>query len=156
MDTVTITITFNNITPDEWLQMRKAVGFPLIEREMAQKALCGSLVVLGIKKDETHVGMLRILGDGAYSFYLNDVIILPAYQKMGLGRKLINKAVEFIRNNYCKDTMFSISVFANIRAKEFYDKIGFSVRKEMPMKIFVKDTFVGSRQECLNIWDKKV
>ena len=46
-----VTITFNEVTPDEWLQMREAVGFPLFEREMAQKALDGSLGVLGIRKD---------------------------------------------------------------------------------------------------------
>ncbi|MBD5145617.1 MAG: GNAT family N-acetyltransferase [Ruminococcus sp.] len=145
-----IEITFNDITPDEWLQMRKAVGFPLFDREIAQKALNGSLGVLGIKKDGTHIGMLRILGDGAYSFYFNDVIIVPAFHRMGLGKKLINKAVEFIRNNFCTETMFSISIFANAMSEEFYEKVGFSVRKEIPMKVFVRDIHVGSRQECLN------
>ena len=144
------TITFNDVTPDEWLQMREAVGFPLFEREIAQKALDGSLGVLGIKKDGMHIGMLRILGDGAYSFYFNDVIIVPAFQRMGLGKWLINEAFEFIKNRYCKETMFSISIFANVMSKDFYEKVGFAVRKEIPMKVFVKGVQVGLRQECLN------
>ena len=148
------TITFNDITPDEWLQMRKAVGFPLFEREIAQKALDGSLGVLGIKRVGIHMGMLRILGDGAYSFYLNDVIIVPTFHRMGLGKKLINEAFEFIRNNFCKEKMFSISIFANVMSEEFYKKVGFSARKEIPMKIFVRDMHVGSRQECLNKTEK--
>ncbi len=146
----TVTITFNEVTPDEWLQMREAVGFPLFEREMAQKALDGSLGVLGIRKDGMHIGMLRILGDGAYSFYFNDVIIVPGFQRMGLGKWLINEAFEFVKNSYCKETMFSISIFANVMSKEFYEKVGFAVRKEIPMKVFVKGVQVGSRQECLN------
>ena len=146
-----VTITFNEVTLDEWLQMREAVGFPLFERKMAQKALDGSLGVLGIKKDGMHIGMLRILGDGAYSFYFNDVIIVPAFQRMGLGKRLINEAFEFIKNSYCRETMFSISLFANFMSKEFYEKVGFSVRKEIPMKVFVKGMQVGPRHECINI-----
>lgn len=146
----TIKITINEISPDDWLQMRSAVSFPVFEKQVAQKALDGSLAVLGIKKDEKYIGMLRILGDGAYSFYFNDVIIIPDFQKKGLGKRLISEAFDYIRTNYCKDTMFSVSLFANIMSEGFYEKVGFSVREEVPMKIFVKDIYKGTRKECLN------
>ena len=148
-----IIITINEVTPVEWLQMREAVGFPIFEKKIAQKALDGSLGVLGVKRNGTHIGMLRILGDGVYSFYLNDVIIVPNFQKMGLGKKLLNEAFKFIRDNFCKETLFSISIFANDMSEKFYEKVGFSVRREIPMNVFIRDMNTGSRQECLNKLD---
>lgn len=145
-----IRVTFNEITVNEWIQMRKEVSFPIFEEKIAQKALEGSLGVIGIKVNSHHIGMVRILGDGAYSFFLNDVIIIPSYQKKGLGKRLINEAYEFIRNNYCKESLFSISIFANPSAEKFYENVGFSIREEIPMKVFVRDVYIGSRYECLN------
>lgn len=146
-----VTITINEIKVDEWLEMRQAVGFPQFDSRVAGGALRGSVAVIGIKIDGKHIGMLRILGDKAYSFYLNDVIIIPQFQNRGLGKRLIKEAFRFIKKNYCNETMFSVSVFSNIDSKWLYEKENFFVEEEIPMKVFVKNDYYGTRRGCLEI-----
>ena len=142
--------TINEVSSDEWIKLRKKTGFPAFDEEIADAALLNSVAVIGVKLEECgHIGMLRIIGDKAYAFYFNDVIIDPEFQGLGIGTRLINFAIEFVKNQFCIDTLFSISVFVNIEAQLFYRKIGFTNVDEVPMKIHVKCGIRGTRQECL-------
>ena len=144
-------ISINEVTAEDWIQLRKLVGFPDIDIVDAKKALNNSLCVIGIKtNDNILVGMLRIIGDEAYSFYLNDVIVRPGFQNIGIGTELVNAAIIYIKKKYCRNRMFAVSVFSNKNAQSFYEKLGFYVAKEIPMKIHVRGDKKGTRKDCID------
>ena len=143
--------TVNKISSEDWILLRQKGGFPPFDEEIAEKALKNSIAVIGVKmKNHGHVGMLRIIGDYAYAFYFNDVIVDPMFQGMGLGKKLIDFSINYIQNEYCNDHLFTISLLANYNAYSFYQKIGFKRAEEIPMKLHIKGKVRGNRKQCIS------
>ena len=52
-----------------------------------------SLCVLAAYKDTELVGILRAVGDNATILFIQDIIVLPKYQRMGIGTKLIKSVM---------------------------------------------------------------
>jgi ribosomal protein S18 acetylase RimI-like enzyme len=49
--------------------------------------------------------MVRVIGDSGLYFYIQDVIVLPQYQKRGIGMLLMKKVMNFLdnRNHFMKN-----------------------------------------------------
>jgi len=75
------------------------------------------------------VGAGRALADGVDVSYICDVAIHPEYQGRGLGKKMVEKLVEFSQG-YNK-----ILLFASAGKEPFYSKLGFD-RMTTAMAIF--------------------
>jgi len=75
------------------------------------------------------VGLIRTVGDGISIQYVQDLLVLPAYQKRGIGRELLQKIIE-----YSKDIRQLILITdgseENKAAIEFYKKQGLTTFDE--------------------------
>lgn len=60
---------------------------------MLQKALEHSLLVLAAFDGDRLVGLLRAVGDGYSIIFIQDILVLPTYQRQGIGRNLLEQAV---------------------------------------------------------------
>lgn len=61
---------------------------------MLRKAYKNSLYVLAAYADGKLVGILRAVGDGASVVFLQDLIVLPEFQRHGIGSQLMRKVME--------------------------------------------------------------
>ena len=61
---------------------------------MLKAAFNGSLLVLGAWADGNWVGIIRAVGDGASILYVQDILVYPEYQRMGIGAKLFQTILE--------------------------------------------------------------
>ncbi len=116
----------NHLTPEDFVRLKTATGF--IERPLAQvcKALANDLFDVSIHYKGTVVGMGRLVGDGAMYWYLQDIIVQPEYQGQGIGRMIVNRLLEYIKENAMPGTKIEIGLTA-VKGKEpFYEKFGFS------------------------------
>ena len=86
----------NEITPEEYLGLRKAVGWSVFPYEEAKAGLDNSYVVC-IRDDERAVALGRIIWDHGYCVLIADIIVDPFYQGRGLGREVMEKIMEHIR-----------------------------------------------------------
>ncbi|MBR4121968.1 MAG: GNAT family N-acetyltransferase, partial [Erysipelotrichaceae bacterium] len=59
-----------------------------------EKALAQSLYTLGAFDGGRLVGFVRCVGDTEFILYVQDVIVLPAYQRRGIGRELMRRTSE--------------------------------------------------------------
>jgi GNAT superfamily N-acetyltransferase len=67
------------------------------------------------------VGMARVISDRCSDAYIQDVVVLPSYQRQGIGRELIHRLTE-----YCVDRKISwIGLVAEPGTREFYEKLGY-------------------------------
>lgn len=55
---------------------------------MLQKALEHSLLVLAAFDGDRLVGLLRAVGDGHSIVFIQDILVLPTYQRQGIARHL--------------------------------------------------------------------
>ena len=87
-------------------------------------------IVIAKEQDET-IAMCRIVGDSSFMFLIADMIVLPDYQRKGIGKKLMLDVINHIRTNYTAKSAVSLM---SAKGKEgFYEKLGFISR---PTEIF--------------------
>ena len=93
------------------------------DREKLSQAYDQSLYIFGAFDEDKLVGFVRCVGDGAYIVYVQDLIIYPAYQRRGIGRKLM----EQILKKYASVHQFVLITDRNDEASNaFYQAIGLS------------------------------
>ena len=90
------------------------------EPKLLEKAVRNSLEVWTIWEDKILVGLARTVGDGATISYLQDLLILKAYQGKGLGTRLLR---EVLHDN-TDIRQFVLLTEDNEKNKNFYKKLG--------------------------------
>jgi GNAT superfamily N-acetyltransferase len=123
-------ITFGNkISVDEFNSLRESVGWTKIENNPTLKSITNALCIITAIIDGKTIGLTRVCGDGGYTIFITDVIVLPEYQGKGIGKKLMVEAINFIKRDFLQ---IGQSVFINLmsaKGKEtFYKKFGFEER----------------------------
>lgn len=102
-----------------------------------ENAFKNSLRVISAWDNQKLVGLVRIIGDGLTIIYIQDILVLVEYQRMGIGKKLINYVLE---------------EYGNVRQKvlitdnepntvEFYKSVGFNLLEKYNGVSFVNYTF---------------
>ena len=90
---------------------------------MLKNAYKHSLKILGAYDADKLVGIIRAVGDGYSIVYIQDIIVLPEYQRKGIGTLLLDKILSEYKNVYQKALM-SDNTEKNI---QFYKSVGFTV-----------------------------
>ncbi len=68
--------------------------------QMLEQALSHSLVIYLALDGDAVVGLIRLVGDGFSSVLVQDLIVLPSYQRQGIGRSLMKEALEDYKDAY--------------------------------------------------------
>lgn len=68
--------------------------------EMLEQALSHSLVIYLALDGDDVVGLIRLIGDGFSSVFVQDLIVLPSYQRQGIGSALMKQALEDFKEVY--------------------------------------------------------
>ena len=113
------------ITPEEYMAMRKIVGWSEFPLEQAAEGLKNSFVLVCFRVDGRPVAIGRAVSDRGYVVYIADVIVVPEYQGKGLGRKVMNTLMEKIKDSMKPGYRIMISLLAAKGKEEFYKKFGF-------------------------------
>jgi GNAT superfamily N-acetyltransferase len=84
------------------LQLYASVGWSNYtdRRDMLRAAYSNSLYALAAYDENTLVGIIRAVGDGASIIYIQDLLVLPLYQRQGIGRKLVKKVMDKYKDAY--------------------------------------------------------
>lgn len=101
----------------------EAVGWGKVNIEMTEQSIANSVYGVVAISDGNVIGMGRIVGDGAMYYYIQDVAVLPEHQNKGIGKKIIDKLLNYINEN-CAGAGF-VGLFASHGKDEFYEKFGF-------------------------------
>ncbi len=114
----------NEMAAEEYLGLRKAVGWSIFPVEEAQAGLDNSYVVC-IRDEDRAVAMGRIIWDHGYSVLIADIIVAPNYQGCGLGRMVMENIMDHIRSLLKPGYRIMVSLLAAQNKEEFYKKFGF-------------------------------
>ena len=77
---------------------------------------------------EKAIGMVRLIGDSGMSFYIKDFAVLPEYQGMGVGKKLLRQLQQYISEHIDKEWAVSLELISTKEAMNFYKACGFEER----------------------------
>mgnify|MGYP004517447425 FL=1 len=123
-----ITIKTNEITVEQYLDIRSAVNWRQLTRKQAESALGHSLIVVGAYEDGHLVGMGRIVGDGAVICYVQDLIVRPEYQRKKVGSKVLSALVAYVESIREEGSQMMLCLMCAKGREPFYEKHGFIAR----------------------------
>jgi ribosomal protein S18 acetylase RimI-like enzyme len=113
-------------TPEEYNRLRSAVGWGTYDPTLVKAALPHSLLCVCAVCGEQVVGMARVIGDGGLVYYIQDVIVLPAYQRQGFGARLMDAVMVYLGANVSSNSV--IGLMAARDREPFYERYGFITR----------------------------
>ncbi len=102
--------------------------------EKLKKAFENSLLVLGAFSGEKLVGLLRAVGDGITVIFIQDVLVLRQYRRMGIGSKLVNNLLE----RYKDVRQIELATDNTPVTTAFYRSLGFLEMSEIGCCAFMK------------------
>jgi GNAT superfamily N-acetyltransferase len=123
-----IEIKENELTVEEYLRIRQQVGWKKLKKEQAERALQNSLLVVAVYKEDTLVGMGRIVGDGAVICYVQDLIVVPGCQGNGIGSTILKRLTRFVESLRQEDSEMMFCLMCAKGRETFYEKHGFIAR----------------------------
>lgn len=87
---------------EDVLHLYQAVGWTNYtnQPQMLEQALSHSLVIYLVFDGDAVVGLIRLVGDGFSSVFVQDLIVLPSYQRQGIGSALMKEALEDYKDAY--------------------------------------------------------
>lgn len=95
-------VEYNSYNEAEIMALYSSVGWSNYTNNpaMLRQAYKNSLYVLAAYADDKLVGILRVVGDGASVVFLQDLIVLPEFQRQGIGSQLMRRVMEKYANVY--------------------------------------------------------
>ncbi len=124
-DKKVITLKENTLDLDTYFSLRASVGWKLLTNTQAEKALKNSLITITAYENNVPVGMGRIVGDGAVICYVQDLVVHPDYQKLGVGRLIMERLIKFVSEVKEKDSEIMMCLMCAKGREHFYEKFGF-------------------------------
>ncbi|MCI8464913.1 MAG: GNAT family N-acetyltransferase [Lachnospiraceae bacterium] len=118
----------NVIDVDTYLKLRASVGWKVLTREQAGMALKGSLYTVGLYIAGQPVGMGRLVGDGAVICYIQDLIVHPNAQGLGVGHMLMERLIAHTEALTQEGTEMMLDLMCAKGREAFYRSHGFLAR----------------------------
>ena len=106
----------------EILPLYEAVGWTnYTDRpEMLAAAYRNSLCVLGAYAGEKLIGVIRVVGDGVSIVFVQDLLVLPEYQRQGVGTQLLRAMME----QYADVYQIELLTDNTPKTTAFYESLG--------------------------------
>ena len=110
---------------EDVLNLYQAVGWTNYtnQPQMLEQALSHSLVIYLALDGDAVVGLIRLVGDGFSSVFVQDLIVLPSYQRQGIGSSLMKEALEDYKDAY----QVQLVTVQTERTLGFYRSMGFEI-----------------------------
>ena len=92
----------SSVSIDDVLHLYQAVGWTNYtnQPQMLEQAMSHSLATYLARDGEKIVGLVRLVGDGFSSVFVQDLIVLPSYQGQGIGSNLMKEALGDYKDAY--------------------------------------------------------
>ena len=112
-----------SVSIDDVLHLYQAVSWTNYtnQPQMLEQSLTHSLAIYVARDGEKIVGLVRLVGDGFSSVFVQDLIVLPSYQRQGIGSALMKEALEDYKDAY----QVQLATEQTEKTVEFYRSLGF-------------------------------
>ena len=133
------TISFEEIFP-----LYEAVGWTnyTTNPTMLKNALEHSLFILTARDEEGKlIGFLRAVGDGYSILYIQDIIVLPEYQRQGIGTQLLRQTLKYFNEVY----QIILTTDSELKTIAFYEDNGFTALSKYGCTSFMANPILQAK-----------
>ena len=120
---------------DEVLALYESVGWTgyTCRFEIMECAFARSLKIYGAYVQDKLIGLIRAVGDGVTIVYIQDLLVHPSYQRMGIGKALMGRILDDYKNVYQK----VLTTDDTEKTLAFYHHMGMKVDHEIGCRVFM-------------------
>lgn len=121
--------TYEKYNEIEILDLYKSVGWSNYyeNSDMLKNGFENSLCILGAYDGDKLVGIIRVVGDGHTIIYIQDILILPVYQRLNIGTNLLKYVLDKYKGVYQR----VLSTDNTEKTISFYQSLGFKKLTDM-------------------------
>ena len=123
----TVELVERRPTVDEYVRLIAAVQWKPRDPEAIARALAGSIFAFCAAVDGRPVGMGRVIGDGGLHYYLTEIVVDPAFQRRGVGGRIVRALTERVEGVPYRNTW--VGLFADEGTAEFYAQFGYKAQR---------------------------
>ena len=111
----------------KWKNIQRTKGAQDAKRGKVFTKIAREIIVAVKDGDET-VGMARVVSDGGYVYFIADVLVLPEYQRKGIGKSMMEMIMEYLNSKLKEGYCFQVDLLAAKGRERFYEEFGFIKR----------------------------
>lgn len=100
--------------------------------DMLKRAFANSLRILGAYENQRLLGLVRVVGDGHSVILIQDLLVLPEYQRQGIGTALVKQ----ILKEYAQVYQTHVLTDNTEKTVQFYKSLGFVMDTDMDCRAF--------------------
>ncbi|ESP92479.1 GNAT family N-acetyltransferase [Pseudoalteromonas luteoviolacea] len=126
MTTSNIVLKQQAPTVEEFAAIRVLIGWSNPQLSTLANSMQASLFWVSAYRDDKLIGTGRVIGDGSMYFYIQDIIVHPEHQNIGLGSQIMGLIGAYLDEN-CQSGA-TIGLLAAQGKETFYEKFGFTSR----------------------------
>lgn len=121
---------------EEIVNLYRSVGWTnYMDRvDVLERAFAGSLCKLGAYDGDKLVGFIRAVGDGQTIVFVQDIIVLPEYQRQGIGTLLLQAILDKYQDVYQLELLTDNTE----KTKAFYRSLGLTASDELGCLAFIR------------------
>jgi len=117
------------LTAKDFLKLRETTGWSSsLTEQQVEAGLRNSLVTVSAVCEGRIIGMGRLIGDGLCACYVQDMVVYPEFQGVGIGKSIMDRLISFVKENGYTDTSVTIGLFSAKGKEGFYRNLGFFER----------------------------
>jgi predicted N-acetyltransferase YhbS len=115
---------------EEFQSVVASVGFRAHDKAAVEIALRNTIFSVCAMEDQYIVGLGRIVGDGAISFLLTNIIVRPSHQRLGIGSLIVKALCSCVEALPYKNIV--VEVVPQPGSESFYERFGFKASRNSP------------------------
>lgn len=116
-------IKFVKPSAEDYIGLRIDAGMGEKKLANVEVALANTMFFVCLYEQEQLIGFGRIVGDGAITLVVSDIMVAKAYQGQGLGKVIMQHIDNYLRSNF--DTDAFVSLLASVPADKLYEQFEF-------------------------------
>lgn len=127
---------YTDYKDEEILRLYSEVGWTAYtdHPDVLRQGFKNSLLVLGAYENDELLGIIRTVGDGCTIVFVQDILVFPDKQRMGVGTDLLRAVLE--RFNHVRQ--IELATDDTPKTVAFYKSLGFSELSEIECCGFMK------------------
>lgn len=118
----------------ELSSLRESVGWNRMEKELNNPKLTSYYHIAAYDGDKL-IGYIDCVSNGVTDAYIQDLMVDPLYQGKGIGSELMNKMIDFLKEQH----IYIISVIFDESLKSFYERFGFNTMLSGQLETYKSD-----------------
>jgi GNAT superfamily N-acetyltransferase len=128
-------VKYNELSAKDFIYLWESVWDEAPSIEQVKLAMDNTLFRISIYDNDKLIAMARLIGDKGLDYYIKDVVVIPEYQRKGVGHMLIEELLKYINDNGIANTEIFVELCAMPNVIPFYEKFGFDSNEAQRLKM---------------------